>query len=363
MRATLKYFLARLGLVSFATLGLSATLTAHDMPAARALPAASGAAAQPIQRIAVERPDAGHAPRPNLAQSQSQSQAEPRPSIVVARPSVGSAPRPAVKVAQSAAPSEHKPSASKGARAGEVYMPYDFQVSDWRFGQFPYYAATATAPSPQQLPSLAHASAAVPQLPETELTEKTASQAIPSSASTFQAEMKFGPPSPQSAALGVLLQRLDEWQCTAYGLVSDSGALARAADRSLQLWKQLALNYRQFHLSPAATASTQQVAVAKQPTAPAGPQFVVYNSALGGHIVLTVEQARQWQFAAPAAQSSVRAALGAAFKPIQSSALASASRQLEFAGRGLLSLSQSLSSIAGGTQAEAKVASLPSRND
>lgn len=388
MRANIKYFLARLGLVAFATLGLSVTSLAHDLPDARALaeapavstaveaPVVSGAqqSVPPANLLAVAQPDSGSAPRPAV------SQAQPNDPIAVARPDAGDAPRPVAKVAQAALEPQLKSPATISAKGSEIYMPYDFQLSDWRFGQFPYHGKTASAPTPKSLPSLAHDMAGVPQLAGSQLAEDPISETIPTKAPTPKLAAKLGPVSPQSAALGEFLQQLDQWQCTAYSFLTDGPALARAANRLSHRLELLALNYRQAYLPATAPAAVPSMSPAiSSPSVPSirqpsptevpvvgpavGPQFVVYDSALGGHIVLTVEQARDWQFDATAAQSHVNNALGTALKPLQSSALAAASRQLEFAGRGLLSLSQKLSNIAGGNQAETKVASLPSRND
>lgn len=384
MRANIKYFLARLGLVAFTTLGLSFTSLAHDLPDARLLaeaPAVSTAVVLPVvadaqsanqsdNQLAVARPDSGNAPRPTT------SQVQPNEQIAVALPDTGDAPRPVVKVAQSVAEPQLKSPATISARASEIYMPYDFQLSDWRFGQFPYHGKTASAPTPESLPAQARDIASAPQLADSQLTENPASETIPIKAPSPKLAVKLGPLSPQSVALGELLQQLDQWQCIAYSFLTDDAALARSANRLSHSLELLALNYRQAYLpvtpavvvpSMSPVVSSPSVTSIKQPTpiesAVVGPQFVVYDSALGGHIVLTVEQARDWQFDATAAQSGINTALGAALKPLRSSALAAASRQLEFAGRGLLNLSQSLSNIAGGNQAETKVASLPNRND
>lgn len=381
MRANLKYFLARLGLIAFASLGLSAASFAHDLPVANSLPAAPAASTatevavvsdtQPNDPIAIARPDTGDAPRPlaataqpadSIAVARPEAGAAPRPvlsqaqlndQLAIARPEAGAAPRPVINVAQ-AAP---KSPATISTRASEVYMPYDFQLSDWRFGQFPYHGKTASAPAPTSLPSLALPAA------DKSLAE-TLSETMPTKSARTKA-VKLGPPSLQSVALGEFLQQFEQWQCTAYSVLSDGAALARTADRLSHSLGELAMNYRQAYQFapvpvPAAAPSAPSV---KQPSPTVGPQFVVYDSALGGHIVLTVADARDWQFDASVTQSRVDKALGAALQPIQSVALAAASRQLEIAGRGLLSLSHSLSNIASGGQAETKVASLPSRND
>lgn len=375
MRANIKYFLARLGLVAFATLGLSVSSLAHDLPDARALADAPAVAtavatsvAAPLEAvaesaslIAIARPDSGNAPRPEVYQAQ------PNQHIAVALPDAGEAPRPSGKAAQGIAESQLNSPARISARASEIYMPYDFQLSDWRFGQFPYHAQTASAPTPNSLPSLAQDIASLSQLalsPKLEI--------IPTQAPTPKLAVKLGPLSPQTVALGDFLQQLDNWQCSAYSLLTDGAALARTANRLSHSLELLALNYRQTYLpiavpsiSPAMPSpSLPAMQQSRLEVSPAvGPQFVVYDSALGGHIVLTVEQARDWQFDATAAQSGINKALVAALKPLRSSTLAAASRQLEFAGRGLLNLSQSLSNIAGGNQVETKVASLPNRKD
>lgn len=383
MRANLKYFLARLGLIAFASLGLSPVSFAHDLPVANGLADAHAASrtieqavvsdappndliavapadvgdaprpvastAQPHDPIDVARPEAGAAPRPVLSEAQLSDQ------LAIARPDAGDAPRPVINVAQ-ATP---KSPATISTRASEVYMPYDFQVSDWRFGQFPYHGKTASAPTPTSRPSLGQSAADM-------LPVETLSEVIPTKSPRTKAAVKFGPPSLQAVALGEVLQQLEQWQCTAYSVLSDGAALARSADRLSHLLGELAMNYRQAYMSAPVSAAVAVAPAApsiRQPSPTVGPQFVVYDSALGGHIVLTVEDARDWQFDASVTQSRVENALGAALKPIQSSALAAASRQLEIAGRGLLSLSQSLSNIATGSQAETKVASLPSRND
>lgn len=407
MRANLKCFLARLALASFATLGLSITTFAHDLPDAKALARAHAApttdavsvasTAQPSDLLTVAQPDVGDAPRPVVSHAQSDDQfavarpdvghaprpvvshAESNDLITVARPAGGTAPRPVVKIAQAETQPQiqYQPQAetaeAASAWASEVYMPYDFQLSDWRFGQFPYHARTASAPSPVSLPSLAHGMADVPQLAQTELDGSaaiaaqpiadTTSKTIPTKAPAAKAAVKLGPPSPQAVALGEFLQQLDQWQCTAYSVLTDGATLARSADRLSQTLGQLAMNYRQTYLPAKAPAAVASVPSIKQPSPPVGPQFVVYDSALGGHIVLTADQARDWQFDAPAAHSRIHNALGTAVKPIQSSVLAHASRQLELAGHGLLSLSRSLSSLASANEAETKVASLPNRND
>ncbi len=405
MRANLKCFLARLALASFATLGLSVTTFAHDLPDAKALARAhsvstTGAvsvvsAAQPNDLLVVARPDVGDAPRPVASHAQSDdliavahpdAGRAPRPVashvkssdlISVARPAVGTAPRPVAILAQAAAQPQiqYQPQAelseANSAWASEVYMPYDFQLSDWRFGQFPYHARTASALSPVSLPSLARGVADVPQLAQTAMDESAAahsaanavSESITTKAPAAEAAVKLGPPSPQFVALGEFLQQLDQWQCTAYSVLSDGATLARSAERLSQTLRQLALNYRPTYMAAQSPAAVAPVPSIKQPSPVVGPQFVVYDSALGGHIVLTVDQARDWQFDAPAAQSRIHDALESALKPIQSNVLTHASRQLELAGHGLLSLSRSLTSFASANEAETKVASLPNRND
>lgn len=352
MRANLKPFLARLALVALITLGLTVRLSAHDLPADRSLaesvtdncftsilagatpplapnnfatnnfdiptpvsqaaappaedwsrrtllhyavrqtsPALAALAGQPglwkqlnnaadalstlskhtqnllnstclkhNNLVVIAPPDFGVAPHPghkilSVATAQIRNLRDTTSFqhtslLAIAPPDAGLAPRPSSQ-ALPVATAHAQP-----AMAGEIYMPYDFHMSDWRFGQFPYHGKTASAPRPAKLPSITGGSSCVPSKSE----------------------------------LGDLL----------------------------------------------------------------GPQFVVYDSTVGGHIVLTIAQASTWQFEMPSATSRFSQLLSAGLKPIQSSVLATTSHGLQRAGQTLLNLSHSLLNIS-----EPQVASGP----
>ncbi|MCA9181731.1 MAG: hypothetical protein KDA51_09770, partial [Planctomycetales bacterium] len=238
------------------------------------------------------------------------------------------------------------------AKAGEVYMAYDFRMSDWRFGQFPYHGKTASAPRPTALPSLADGSLCVPSL------------ALPNTAE----EARANPPTRPSEALGNLLQQFEQLQCVTSAALSSGPALARSASSIADSIERFVVASRRALLSgkPSATAPIDQ-RLAGQAASPStdlvGPQFVVYGTAIGEHVVLTLAQARAWQFEMPLAnsrladRSRLMELLDAGLKPIQTSVLATATSGLQRAGQTLLNLSQSLSNIS-----EPRVASGPQAN-
>ena len=393
MRANLKHFLARVALISLITLGLNVRLFAHDLPADRSLAEAvtehcftSGSATVPPQpainklwkqfsqtvatlstmwtrtqnlldstsfqpkfELVIAPSDAGVAPRPSIevpqvATEQTQNSLDStsfqhESLLVIAPPDAGVAPRPSSNVLPVAT------ERTQPAKAGEVYMPYDFRLSDWRFGQFPYHGKTASAPRPTTLPSLAGGFSSIPSL------------AIPSIA-----EIESNPPTRQNVALGGFLQQVERWQCSTCAALSNGAALTRSADVIAESIEHFVTACRSSLLDgKPAPSLVSSPGVSERPAPQSndliGPQFVVYDTTVGGHIVLTLAQARAWQLEMPQAQSRLTELLSAGLKPIQTSVLATATDGLQFAGQTLLNLSRSLSSIS-----EPRVASGPQAN-
>lgn len=319
------------------------------------------ASVPPQNLLAITPPDVGVPPRPNsevlpaaMAKAQPSmagevysSNALPKSLLAITPPDLGVAPRPNGK-ALPATMAEAQP-----MMAGEVYMPYDFRMSDWRFGQFPYHGKTASALRPTTLPSLAGGFLCVPSL------------AVPNIAPNIAEETEANPPTRQSELLGELLQQYEQWQCLTSAALSNGPALTRLADEMSESIAHLVTVSRRALLAakPATSDSTDQCLAEKpapQSNDPMGPQFVVYGTTIGGHVVLTLAQAREWQFEMSLAQSrlanpsSLVDLLGAGLKPIQTSVLATATSGLQRAGQTLLNLLQSLSNIS-----EARVASGP----
>ncbi|MCC7333605.1 MAG: hypothetical protein IT422_00820 [Pirellulaceae bacterium] len=368
MRTNLKSFLARLALIALITLGVNVRLSAHDLPVDRSLTenatsncfTSSPARVAPQSLLAIAPPDVGVAPRPQsnvlvaaMAKPQSTmagevdlSSALPQSLLAIAPPDVGVAPRPHSKLLPVAV------AKAQPAKAGEVYMPYDFRMSDWRFGQFPYHGKTASALRPTALPSLADGSPCVPTLALSNTAEET----------------QANPPTRTCVALGELIQQFEQLQCAASTALSGGPALSRSAFSIADSIERFVVASRRalFSGKPSETAASDQC-LAGQPASPSsdlvGPQFVVYGSTIGEHVVLTLAQARAWQFEMPLAnsrtadQSRLMKLLGAGLKPIQTSVLATATSGLQSAGHTLLKLSQSLSSIS-----EPRVASGPQAN-
>lgn len=77
-----------------------------------------------------------------------------------------------------------------------------------------------------------------------------------------------------------------------------------------------------------------------------GPQYVIFETSVGGHIILTIAQAQQWQFAVPTAKNSVAKFLNATGHSLQQRAFTAISGQLEWVGKSLLDLSQTMSPLA-----------------
>ncbi|MEO8268979.1 MAG: hypothetical protein ABI557_04610 [Aureliella sp.] len=397
MRANLKHFLARLALIAMITSGLSFRLSAHDLPADRSLAesatancfTSSSSAAPPLaSRSKDERSTAAsetapptvddwsrrtlvdcalhqarpvlHAlsARPELWKQFSQTTAalstlcspaqavltkrglQPKSSLVIAAPDAGVAPHPSSVVLSAASSTAPLP------KCGEVYMPYDFHMSDWRFGQFRYHGKTASAPSLVRLPSLVGGISRIPALAE-----------------PIIAEPKSHTPTRQSLALADFFQQIDRWQSTTGDALRDGDALTRAAAAMAKSIRGLVVAGGRSLLAgnPASSkASSQNAAPASDLL---GPQFVIYDTTIGGQIVSTLAQARVWQLQLPSAPSTIKSQqrlselLSAGFRPIQTSVLATATDGLERAGQTLLSLSHSLSNfsqthVASGAQAK-----------
>lgn len=77
-----------------------------------------------------------------------------------------------------------------------------------------------------------------------------------------------------------------------------------------------------------------------------GTQYVVFETSVGGHILLTVAQAQQWQFAVPTARDSVAKFLTSTGSSLQQRACTAISSQLAWVGKSLLDLSQAMSQFA-----------------
>ena len=400
MRANLKNFLARLAITALVILGLNVRIHAHDLPADRSLtdtvtancfhsaPAAASRKLDSLASEAVTATAASCAPttagwsrqamlqcvvrqsspaiaavasQPKLWKQLSQPVAslpavwsrvvnllatvetQPIPRHSIASPDVGHAPRPRVQTLHAAQQKNLQP--AQPAWAGEVYMPYDFHLNDWRFGQFPYHAKTATAPRPKSPLSLARDDAAVPS-------------SVPVPTAPIPPADRNNPPTRQLLALGEFLQQVEMWQCSASATLSNGPALSRSANQFAGAIEQLLLNsHRELMAAgaPLATPAPKTLPDAEhQSDSQWGPQFVIYDTTVGGHLVLTLAQARDWEFDRPRVKSRIGELLGAALKPMQNNAIAAASSQLERAGRTLLKLSESLSNIS-----EIRVASLP----
>lgn len=74
----------------------------------------------------------------------------------------------------------------------------------------------------------------------------------------------------------------------------------------------------------------------------AGPQYVVFDSPQGGHVLLTKTQLSQWNFDGSQVQASASGMLTSVMVPLQREAASFISRQLEVAGNALLHLSRDL---------------------
>lgn len=140
------------------------------------------------------------------------------------------------------------------------------------------------------------------------------------------------------------LQQLEVVQCQISQALFDTNALQAAiADRTQSSVRLL--DQSLAHLRPVRQAAPALAAPS------AGPQFVVFNTAAGGHILLTVAQTQEWQFTHSAAEfsavkSSAASWLSSAIEPLHQQAIAILSEQLEFAGSTLLQLSRSVSNLA-----------------
>ncbi len=193
--------------------------------------------------------------------------------IAVIAPDAGKPPRPSRKVL---AAGERVPTRESLV---EVYMPYDFNMSDWRFGQFS-----------QRCQRSDHAWSPV-------VVDKGAVEANDSRVD----------PTIAAAAIGQFLTQVESLQC----IVSEALHSRRSSQASIQpLYQE--------------------------------PQFVVFESAAGKSTVLTVAQAKAWSFVVAqksrASDNFVRATL----VPVKEQAINATSRQLKSLGSFLISLSNTV---------------------
>ncbi len=199
--------------------------------------------------------------------------------IAVAHPDQGHAPAPRTLAAKIENP------------LSDGYLPYDLHRSDWAFKKQSYFAKPAQAVfAPTKLATAKSATA-------------------------------------ESIALGSALQQFELWQCQAQNWFSQGEELTLLTEK---LTKLLVGNTKTLSTPPA-------------PHYAGGPQYIVIETSVGGHIVLTLAQAAHWQFQPTESRGVWAQWLAAAFRPVQDRALAVASQQLEAVGYQLIDLSRHLS--------------------
>ncbi len=144
--------------------------------------------------------------------------------------------------------------------------------------------------------------------------------------------------TPQAASLGQFLKQIDDAQCQISDFLQHPANLQIAIAEQTHGWYQF-LNRAAVKFLP-----VEQPALALgAPTI--GPQYVIFETSAGGHILLTMAQAQQWQFAVPAAKASAANYVSTLVEPIRQQAFEAFSGKLEWAGRTLLELSQTVSSF------------------
>ncbi len=153
------------------------------------------------------------------------------------------------------------------------------------------------------------------------------------------------PPRPKSKAqaahadaLAQFLQQFEDFQCQASQAFHDRASLQRAiAEKTHNLIRTAnALASKLITPLETATADSQLST---------GLQYVIFETSTGGHIVLTVSQAQQWQFAVPVAKNSVAMFLTTAAQSKQQHAVETICGQLKWAGESLIGLSQAISNL------------------
>ncbi len=150
-------------------------------------------------------------------------------------------------------------------------------------------------------------------------------------------------PTPQAIALAQFLNQVEETQCQVSQALSNQADLHRlVANHAQQLTNLLNTSLAKLSTSPTAHQ-------------PPGPQFVIFDTLTGGHILLTVAQAQQWQFAVPiekltekltAAKTSTVNLLSSYAAPIRQQAVTAVSEHLKLAAGALLELSHSVAKLA-----------------
>jgi hypothetical protein len=148
-----------------------------------------------------------------------------------------------------------------------------------------------------------------------------------------------------SQELAHLLKIIEDAQCASYSALHDLDAItASLAQTILPSSRALLHNFVTLALPHATQVEPLPLQV--------GPQFVIFGLNNQGHILLTVAQAQQWQFAVPQAQAAAANFASQAIAPLQQQLLTKASRQIEAAGNALLQLSQSLSQLSNANVAQ-----------
>lgn len=214
--------------------------------------------------------------------------APPINSISVAQPDPGIPPAPKTK-AQSIVP----PILHAKKLFVEDYAPYDLCIRDWRFGSFQDADRSPTQP-PRQM--VAESAAAV--------------------------------------ALGNFLCKVDHWQCLATDFCSPSGGLERWTESltGRLVGVQADCNATSISLWP------QDADIPNRLPIHTAPQFVVYETPEGDHVLLTVEQARSWQFSSHTAKDGTADQNNFETLPGRKHVMTQVSRQLHSAGNALLQL-------------------------
>lgn len=238
-------------------------------------------------------------------------------SLPVARPADGRAPRPRQALV---APKARQ---LLGRTFLEGYMPYDFSVSDWRFGQLSGNVEPVIVEIERPV--------SVPQIFPHE---------------DFRSDSPVLEPTAESIVLGAVLDRIEQMQCQVCNALHDGHVLAT--------WSP-AVNQRQKWILSAWNRCIQLGVSSIDwdiPNAPAElplfrePQFVVYEFAQGKRIALTIAQARSWHFVRETPSRVVSKFIERSVTPARDELISALSRQLESVGNGLLAASKYLEGLA-----------------
>lgn len=153
------------------------------------------------------------------------------------------------------------------------------------------------------------------------------------------------PPRPRNKAraahadaLAQFLRRFEDFQCQASQAFHDRASVQRGIAEKTYNLIRTANGLASKLIAPSETATANSPLSTEI-------QYVIFETSTGGHIVLTVAQAQQWQFAVPVAKNSVAMFLTTATQSMQQHAVEAIRGQLEWAGESLIGLSQAISNL------------------